>query len=92
MRLKPELSVINWLDKRPATDLFVSTVAKAEIELGIALLSDGKRKNNLAKAAHGIFDEFPLRCLPFDDLAATQYAQIVSSRTKNELPISVEDA
>lgn len=92
MRLKPDRSVVSWLDERPAADLFISAVTKAEIELGISLLPDGKRKNKLAVAACGIFDEFPLRCLSFDELAATKYAQLVSCRTKNGLPISVEDA
>lgn len=91
MRLKPNHSVISWLDKTSAGDLFLSAVTKAEIELGISLLPDGNRKRKLALAANEIFDEFPLRSLPFDDLAASKYAQLVSARTKRGLPISVED-
>lgn len=36
--------------------------------------------------------EFAGRCLPFDELAAHEYAALVATRNKAGMPISTEDA
>ena len=93
MRIAPNQAVLSWMDEHIATDLYICAVTKAEIELGIALLPEGKRKDNLSVAAHEMFDEFsPDRCLSFDETAAAKYGVIVASRKKIGRPISVEDA
>jgi len=92
MKASPETAVIDWLDQYSATDLFISAITKAEIELGLALLPDGKRKRGLALAANDMFHDFTNRCLSFNEAAATQYALIVADRCKQGRPISVEDA
>lgn len=93
MRIAPNKAVLSWMDEQTATDLFICAVTKAEIELGIALLPEDKRKENLSVAAHEMFGEFsPDRCLSFDEMAAAKYAVLVASRTKIGRPISVEDA
>ncbi len=92
MRPMPNKRVIKWLDNQFAVNLFISAVTKAEIELGIFLLPDGKRKKNLAVVAKEMFSDFSGRCLPFDEIAATWYADLVAWRTKKGRPISVEDA
>lgn len=93
MKASPNTRVLDWVDHHPPTNLWVSAVSKAEIELGIALLPSGKRQDALALAADAIFaDDFAERCLPFDDAAASQYAQLVAHRTHLGLPISTEDA
>jgi len=91
MAAKPDRRVIRWLDARLAMNLFICAVTRAEIELGIFLLPDGKRKNKLTAAANGMFSDFSGRCLPFDEDAATRYADLVARRTKKGRPISVED-
>ena len=92
MRSAPEKNVFEWINIRPVTEFYISAVTKAEIELSIALLPDGKRKKDLQAAAKLMFEEFPGRCLPFDSAAAAQYAVIVATRTRNGRPVSVEDA
>jgi hypothetical protein len=54
MRIAPNQTVLSWIDEQTATDLFICAVTKAEIELGIALLPEGKRKDNLSVAAHDL--------------------------------------
>jgi len=52
-------------------DLFTSAITKAEIELGIALLPNGKRRDALALAADAMFaEDFAGAILPFDEGAA----------------------
>ena len=93
MRITPNQTVISWIDEQSAMDLFICAVTKAEIELGLALLPEGKRKDNLSVAAHEMFGDFsPDRCLSFDETAAAKYGVLVASRTKIGRPISVEDA
>jgi len=68
------------MDEQTATDLFIFAVTKAEIELGLALLPEGKQKDNLSVAVHEMFGEFfPNRCLSFDDAEAAKYAVLVEN-------------
>ena len=93
MRMQPDTRVLSWLDKQSGNDLFTSAITKAEIELGIALLPAGKRRDGIASAADIMFmQDFAHRVLSFDDAAASFYAEIVSHRTGIGRPISVEDA
>jgi toxin FitB len=93
MRAAPSPAVLDWMNGQTPHKLFISAVARAEIELGIALLPTGKRKTNLATQAKAMFDEdFAGRCLPFDASSASLYAAVVAARTRQGLPISVEDA
>jgi predicted nucleic acid-binding protein len=92
MRAEPNQAVIEWLDEQAAEQLFLSAIAKAEIETGIAILDDGKRKQALLKAAEFIFINFANRCLPFDAKTASHYASIIAFTKKQGRPMSVEDA
>ena len=92
MKASPAPEVIAWVDEQSEHALFICTITQAEIELGIALLPDGKRKQNLADEAAIAFEEFADRCLVFDELAASQYGPIVANRRKIGQPIAVEDA
>jgi len=93
MRPQPSVSVVAWLDQQPAGEVYTSAVSRAEIELGLMLMSPGKRQEALSQAAWAMFaEDFAGRCLPFDEDAARHYAAIVSARTRAGRPISVEDA
>lgn len=93
MRSAPHASVVAWLDAQPVDQLWISAVTHAEIELGIALLPEGRRQQDLRRRAQAVFEEdFLDRCLAFDDMAARHYGRIVASRMRSGHPISVEDA
>lgn len=92
MRARPNPAIIEWLDRQPADQLFVSSISRAEIELGIALLPEGKRQNELRSAAEDMFAVFAGKNIPFDELAAQQYGILVAERIRIGRPISVEDA
>ena len=92
MKSDPEPHVLQWLDTLSPSECYLSAITKAEIELGIALLPDGKRKVDLKTAAELMFGEFPGRCLSFNSSAASRYADIVAKRIRAGRPISVEDA
>ena len=92
MRADVSKRVITWLDLQATSSLFICAITRAEIELGLCLLPDGKRKDQLTLAALEMFDEFADRCLPFEENSAKQYARLVAHRQKSGRPISVEDA
>jgi len=93
MRPDPNLGVVQWLNRRPDSEIWICSVTVAEIRLGISLLPEGKRSRTLLAAAEQTFqDDFSERCLPFDCEAAGHYAHIVAKRKQQGLPVSVEDA
>ena len=92
MKPAPELTVVQWLDAQLDSQVFLPAITKAEIELGIALLPNGKRKDTFTQLADTLFDEFRDRILPFDAGAASCYANLVATARKAGRTISVEDA
>lgn len=92
MRPRPHPAVVAWVDAHTA-EAWVSAVTRAEIELGIALLPDGKRREVIASAARRMFEEdFAGRCLPFDCQAAGHFARLVAGRHQIGRPITTQDA
>lgn len=93
MRPQPNEHVLRWIDQHASASLWISAITRAEIMLGLSLLPDGKRKQQLMDIATNILNEdFAHRCLAFEQYAAYYYATIVATRTKLGIPISVEDA
>ena len=92
MRIEASRQVVTWLDQQVASNLFICAVTRAEIELGLYLLPNGKRKDNLKQAAEEMFNEFTGRCLVFDDNAAKYYGRLVAHRQNAGRPVNVEDA
>ncbi len=81
-----------WVQSVSRGQRYTSAITFAEILLGIALLPDGTRKNQLDTAARGVFAGFGERVIPFDGLAAQQYAIVVAARTTAGAPIRELDA
>lgn len=92
MKASVSSRVINWLDQQVASNVYISAITRAEIELGICLLPNSKKKSHLKQAAEKMFSEFTGKCLPFEETSAIQYGRLVADRQKAGRPISVEDA
>ena len=93
MRPKPDENVVTWLDRQNDENVWICSVTQAEILVGLALMPEGKRKQGLMDVAATMFDEdFANRCLAFNSEAAIHYANIISARTRQGKPISIEDA
>jgi len=73
--------------------VFTTTLTQAEIFYGLALLAEGRRRDDLAAAARPMFDvDMAGRVLPFDTDAALAYSQIAAGRKQSGKPISQIDA
>ncbi len=93
MRPQPSPVVLDWFVQQAGTEFYTSSITQAEMLLGVALLPSGKRRVAIADAVEQMFEQdFAGRCLPFDDLAAHEYAALVAARYKSGLPVSTEDA
>ncbi len=93
MRPQPSAVVLEWFAQQKDSEFYTSAVTQAELLLGVALLPSGKRRDSIADAVEQMFEQsFVGLCLPFDDLAAHEYAALVATRTRAGLPISTEDA
>jgi len=89
----PDQNVVHWIGLKPVASLFTSTITKAEIFYGVALMPDNDRKKLLQATVTKMFDElFAGRVLPFDNEAAINYARIASDRRRTGRPISQFDA
>ncbi|NBW45767.1 MAG: type II toxin-antitoxin system VapC family toxin [Betaproteobacteria bacterium] len=92
LRPAPAGQVERWLAAQDGTKVYFTTVGEAELRLGAAILSAGKRRAALTTAIEGLLDEdFRDRILPFDRPAARAYATIAAERRAADRPISQFD-
>ncbi|WP_142586249.1 PIN domain-containing protein, partial [Methylobacterium symbioticum] len=93
MRASPDPAVLAWVVARPRRQFCTTSINRAEILHGIAILPAGRRREAIAAAADAMFaEDFAGRILPFDADAAAHYAEIVSTRRRAGQPIEGFDA
>lgn len=92
MKPRPAEALAAWMRAQPAASLFTAAMCQAEILAGIAVLPDGRRRTELAAMARAIFEQdFAGRVLPFDDRAATSYAELFARRRQLGRPVEAPD-
>ncbi len=81
---RPAKKVINWIKDRAEREesIYISAIAKAEIEYGINIMHDGKKKNALAQNANFFFNVRKKTCYAFNAQSAYYYAQIRVAQEK----------
>ncbi|HVA44581.1 MAG TPA: type II toxin-antitoxin system VapC family toxin [Acidimicrobiales bacterium] len=92
MRPEPDAGVVAWVGRLSPAAVCTTVVTLAEIRFGIARLPSGRRRALLDAAADDVFVTFADRVLPFDAVAAGQYADVVVERERAGAPISGFDA
>jgi toxin FitB len=92
MNRRPAPAVVAWAAGQSRSELFTTSLTKAEILYGIALLPPGRRKAGLAEGAERIFAvSFADRVLPFDAAAAAHYAELTVTRRHIGRPMTPFD-
>lgn len=92
MRSTPAKPVVDWVAGQTLEDLFTAAPCQAEILAGIAILPRGRRRNELATIAEGMFaDDFADRILPFDTEAADSYVELFAVRKQTGHPTALID-
>jgi len=93
MRREPDAKVMAGIAEQPIAGVFTTTLAQAEIFYGLALLPEGRRRDELIAAARPMFDvDLTGRLLPFDTDAALAYPDIAARRRLTSQPIGQIDA
>lgn len=93
MRPEPSAQVVEWTDRQPADEVFITAITVAELLYGIGRLPTGRRRKELSELFDAmITQDFGQRVLAFDDVAAAHYADIVVKRERAGRPISLADA
>lgn len=92
-RPSPERRVVDWLASLEG-DVAITSIALAELLAGVRRLPDGRRREALAGRIEAALA--PYRgsgaVLPFDDVAAGRYADVLVARDRAGAPISTADA
>ena len=93
MRLEPSEQVVEWTDRQPIDEVFITAITVGELLHGIGRLPTGRRRNELSELFEEmVTEDFERRVLAFDGVAAAHYADIVVERERIGRPISMADA
>jgi predicted nucleic acid-binding protein len=93
IRPEPDEGVTGWLDSLDAAAVATTAITAAELLYGAARLPAGRRKERLSEAIRGLIEEdLDGRVEPFDAIAATHYATLLSDRETAGRPIKMADA
>ncbi|WP_114202772.1 type II toxin-antitoxin system VapC family toxin [Janibacter anophelis] len=89
----PEPQVVNWLASLEG-DVAITSVTLAELLAGVRRLSDGRRRDELTRRIDTALAPYRggSAVLPFDDVAAERYADVLVAREVAGAPISTADA
>ena len=83
--------VVAWINGQVTATLYVSTVTIAEIEYGLAIIPDGRRRQDLERRFKRFISEgFEQRVLPFDSGAAHEYARSLLLQQPTNWPWPLE--
>lgn len=92
MRVAPNARVVSWLDDQPRTSIWTTSITVLEIEHGLRIMAEGKRKAFLLKAFRDLLEEMSQRVIPFDMLAAREAAEILAARQRIGRPVDLRDS
>lgn len=92
MRIQPDSRVLHWLDRHPASTLFISAITVDEISFGIEVLPAGRKKSRLVSVFSRLLDVFSERVISFDAKAAVESAKFRGQRLVQGMPMSLADS
>ncbi len=89
----PEPRVVDWVASLTG-DVAITSVTLAELMAGVRRLPDGRRRDELTRRIEAALAPYrgSRAVLPFDDVAADRYADVLVARESAGVPISTADA
>lgn len=92
-RPSPEAHVVDWLASLTG-DVAITSITLAELLAGLRRLPDGRPEDKLTRRVEAALEPYrgSRSVLPFDDLAADRYADVLVARESVGAPISTADA
>jgi toxin FitB len=90
LRARPDQGVLAWLGQH-ADVVALTTITVGELFYGALRLEDGRRRDGLLVAIEALVAGAGQRVLPYDEMAARQYARLRRAREAAGRPVGVED-
>jgi predicted nucleic acid-binding protein len=87
----PNTRVLSWVNRQPQELLYLTAVSVAELQEGLLLLPEGKRKGLLRSLMENITDGFVNPVLVFDREAGYKYAELVIKAKANRYTLPIAD-
>jgi predicted nucleic acid-binding protein len=92
-RSRPDPNVAAWMGSLVATEVYVTSLSKAELLVGLAFMPDGRRRAALGTVIEAFFSKWlQTPVLAFGSMEAEAYAETVAGRRRLGRPISAFDA
>ena len=91
MRQVPDAKPVAWLDGQSRTSIWTTSITILEIRFGLQIMAAGKRRSLLLEAFERLLDQLGRRIAPFDDEAADQAADLMSSRQRQGRTVELRD-
>jgi len=83
MLAKPETHVLRWLDRQPASSIWISAVTVYEIRFGLLVMPPGNKRSSLIEwFERWLVDVVERRIVDFDNLAAGEAAKLAADRKR----------
>jgi toxin FitB len=82
MRNVPDPSVVSWMDRLPQTSIWTSSITVLEIQTGLQIMPQGKKRVSLAEDFERLLDRIDHRIAAFDEHAARLAAELTGLRQK----------
>jgi len=88
----PDQKVIAWLDKKPRTSIWTTSVTVLEVRFGLQIMPAGKRRAALLQAFETVMaDKIEGRIAPFDAAAAQLAGDLMAVCHKRGRPGDLRD-
>jgi len=92
MRVDPDVTVVDWLDRQPADSVWLSSITVFEARFGLALLPKGRRRVALQLAFERVLaEDLANRVLDFDSMAAATAAQLAADQQRTGRSVDLRD-
>ncbi len=84
--------VLAWADSEPIETFYATATSEAEMLFGVALMSPGRRRDEMRRAVITAFSTLLAgRVLPFDRAAAAAYGEWAAERRRTGRPVGTAD-
>jgi predicted nucleic acid-binding protein len=92
MRDAADRTVVSWLDRQAPETTWTTSISVYEVELGLAIMSQGRRRRALAEAFALVLNEdIGGRVAVFDRAAAKAAAGLAARRQQAGRPVDTHD-
>lgn len=92
MRNNPDVRIMNWLDKQAAESIWTTSVTIFEVNYGLEILPEGKKKKSLKALFKNVCEkDLHNRIFDFDSLSAQEAARISAELKNMGKPVDFRD-